>query len=218
MKRIGVIFYSVISSGMEENKKSASPKQQLRLWGIKSDSVANGMGQVGACLPYDAVVFFAAGVFFFRRSRLFFREATFFSGGEGCEWRALRHRGREREKAEKHIFGFLPLDVPRKGFSPHIPDSRLFVLFHTTNPTIPPRKKQHSLLVLPSVHTIINFATKFFDILTKKQFEHPQRVFQVFQVFRVFQVFHFAFGPQNSPVLVQIRTKQVFQVFQAGSP
>ena len=68
------------------------------------------------------------------------------------------------------------------------------------------------------MNVIINFATKFFDILTKKQFEHPQRVFQVFQVFRVFQVFHFAFGPQNSPVLVQIRTKQVFQVFQAGSP
>ena len=93
-----------------------------------------------------------------------------------------------------------------------------FIHFHPSNPTTPPRKKQHPLLVLPSVHTIINFATKFFDILTKKQFEHPQRVFQVFQVFRVFQVFHFAFGPQNSPVLVQIRTKQVFQVFQAGSP
>ena len=59
------------------------------------------------------------------------------------------------------------------------------------------------------MHTILNFATKFFDILTKKQFEHPLRVFQVFQVFqvfRVFQVFHFAFGPQNRPVLVQIRT------------
>ena len=32
-------------------------------------------------------------------------------------------------------------------------------------------------------------------------------MFQVFQVFRVFQVFYFAFGPQNRPVLVQIRTK-----------
>ncbi|MGM9839324.1 MAG: hypothetical protein ACI307_04565, partial [Sodaliphilus sp.] len=28
--------------------------------------------------------------FFFRRSRLFFREAAFSSGGEGCEWRAQR--------------------------------------------------------------------------------------------------------------------------------
>ena len=119
---------------------------------------------------------------------------------------------------------------------PHISATRLFVHFHSTNPTIPQihkstipqihkptnptipqihkshksrhpiKKKEHSLLVLPSVDTIINFANKFFDMLTKKQSEHPQKVFQVFQVFRVFQVFHFAFGPQNSPVLVQIRT------------
>ena len=66
---------------------------------------------------------------------------------------------------------------------------------------------KHSLLVLPFVHTIINFATEFFEMFTKKQSEHPQKVFQVFQVFRVFQVFHFAFRPQNRPVLVQIRTK-----------
>ena len=57
------------------------------------------------------------------------------------------------------------------------------------------------------MHAILNFAIKFFDMLTKKQSKHPQKVFQVFQVFRVFQVFHFAFGPQNSPFLVQIRTK-----------
>ena len=61
-------------------------------------------------------------------------------------------------------------------------------------------------MVLPFVHTIINFATKFFEMFTKKQSRHPQKVFQVFQVFRVFQVFHFAFGPQNRPILVQIRT------------
>ena len=59
----------------------------------------------------------------------------------------------------------------------------------------PTQKKEHSLLVLPSVHSILKFATKFFEMLTKKQSEHPQKVFQVFQVFRVFQVFHFAFGP-----------------------
>ena len=71
----------------------------------------------------------------------------------------------------------------------------------------PPQNKQHSLLVLPTASAILNFATEFFEMLTKKQSEHPQTVFQVFQVFRVFQVFHFAFGPQNRPVLVQIRTK-----------
>ena len=57
------------------------------------------------------------------------------------------------------------------------------------------------------MNAILNFATEFFEMLTKKQSEHPHQVFQVFQVFRVFQVFHFAFGPQNRPVLVQIRTK-----------
>ena len=72
--------------------------------------------------------------------------------------------------------------------------------------TPPPQKKKHSLLVLPPVHTILNFANKFFEMFTKKQSRHPHQVFQVFQVFRVFQVFHFAFGPQNRPILVQIRT------------
>ena len=40
------------------------------------------------------------------------------------------------------------------------------------------------------MNAFLNFATKFFDMLTKKQSEHPQKVFHVFQVFRVFQVFH----------------------------
>ena len=51
------------------------------------------------------------------------------------------------------------------------------------------QKKEHSLLVLPFVHTILNFATKFFEMFTKKQSRHPHQVFQVFQVFRVFRVF-----------------------------
>ena len=95
---------------------------------------------------------------------------------------------------------------------PSHPRPRLFVLFHTTKPTIhqthhPIQKKEHSLLVLPFVHAILNFATKFFEMFTKKQSEQPHKVYQEFQVFRVFQVFHFAFGPQNRPILVQIRTK-----------
>ena len=109
--------------------------------------------------------------------------------------------------------------------------SRLFVLFHPTKPTAskthirysiysvysvysiysiyPHQNKQHSLLVLPFVNAILNFATKFFEMFTKKQSRHPHQVFQVFQVF------HFDFGPENRPILVQIGTKQVFQVFQA---
>ncbi|MGM9839447.1 MAG: hypothetical protein ACI307_05190 [Sodaliphilus sp.] len=80
----------------------------------------------------------------------------------------------------------------------------LFISIHP-NPTKPhqsPQKKEHSLLVLPSVHTIINFATKFFEMFTKKQSEHPQKVFQVFQVFqvfRVFQVFQVRFWTKKPP-------------------
>ena len=80
----------------------------------------------------------AIAVFFFRRSRLFFREAAFFSGGEGCEWRAQRATvGKSGDKAENEFSGFIPLAVPRKGFSPHIPASRLFVHSHPTMPTTP---------------------------------------------------------------------------------
>ena len=72
---------------------------------------------------------------FFRRSRLFFREAAFFSGGEGCEWGAKQPTvGESGDKTENEFSGFIPLAVPRKGFSPHIPASRLFVLFHPTQP------------------------------------------------------------------------------------
>ena len=49
------------------------------------------------------------------------------------------------------------------------------------------------------MHAIINFATKFFEMFTKKQSEHPQKVFQVFQVFRVFQVFHVRFWTRKPP-------------------
>ena len=58
---------------------------------------------------------------------------------------------------------------------------------------------KHSLLVLPSLHAIINFATEFFEMFTKKQSRHPQKVFQVFQVFRVFQVFHVRFWTTKPP-------------------
>ena len=51
-------------------------------------------------------------------------------------------------------------------------------------------------MVLPSVNTIINFATEFFEMFTKLQSEHPH---QVFQVFRVFQVFHVRFWTKKPP-------------------
>ena len=42
--------------------------------------------------------------------------------------------------------------------------------FHNAHkPLHPTQKKEYSLLVLPSVNTILNFATKFFEMFTKKQ-------------------------------------------------
>ena len=91
------------------------------------------------CAPTQPPTPTPTGAVFFRRSRLFFREAAFFSGGEGCEWGAKQPTvGESGDKAENEFSGFIPLAVPRKGFSPHIPASRLFVLFHPTQATIPP--------------------------------------------------------------------------------
>ena len=118
-------------------------------------------------------------------------------GSRGCEGCFAPHS--HPSPPEKKAASRKKSRLRRKKTAP-----RLFVHFHPTNPTIPPQKKEHSLLVLPSVNTIINFATEFFEMFTKLPSEHPQTVFRVFQVF---QVFHFAFGPQNRPVLVQIRTK-----------
>ena len=47
---------------------------------------------------------FAVGAFFFRRSRLFFREAAFSSGGEGCEWGAKQPTVGARGKKLKTRF------------------------------------------------------------------------------------------------------------------
>ena len=75
-------------------------------------------------------------------SRSFFRRSGFFSGGEGCEWRAPRATvGESGDKAENEFSGFIPLIVPRKGFSPHIPASRLFYLLHPTKSTQNPPQK-----------------------------------------------------------------------------
>ena len=165
--------------------------------------------QVGTC-PLDThdAPFFASGAVFFRRSRLFFREAAFSSGARDVSgersappWARVEIKLKMSFQALSHS----PSHERAKALTSTPPDF-LFSSIHQ-NPTIPPQKKEHSLLVLPFVHTIINFATKFFEMFTKKQSRHPHQVFQVFQVFRVFQVFHFAFEPQNCPVLVQIRTK-----------
>ncbi|MDD6901616.1 MAG: hypothetical protein PUE25_07340, partial [bacterium] len=83
--------------------------------------------------------FFASGKVFFRRSRLFFREAAFSSGGEGCEWGAKQPTVSSEwgYNGENSFSTLSPFAGSRKGFSPHIPASRLFVLFHPSQATIP---------------------------------------------------------------------------------
>ena len=98
---------------------------------------ATAVPHLSGVTTHDSVLQAIAAVFF-RRSRLFFREAAFSSGGEGCEWGAKQPTvGESGDKAE-NFSDFIPLIVPRKGFSPHISASRLFVLFHPSNP-IPPK-------------------------------------------------------------------------------
>ena len=64
----------------------------------------------------------------------------------GCE---ATHCGREREKTENSFSGFIPLVVPRKGASPHIPASRLFYLLHPTKSTQNPPKNPKSKQIHP---------------------------------------------------------------------
>ncbi len=78
---------------------------------------------------------------FLRQAQFFFGEADFFSA-KRLFFRAARDVSGEHSeppwaregKTENPFSGFIPLVVPRKGFSPHIPVSRLFVLFHPTQP------------------------------------------------------------------------------------
>ena len=90
-----------------------------------------------ATLDTHDASFFCVRRSFFSAKPTFFREAAFSSGGEGCEWGAKQPTvGESGDKAENEFSGFIPLAVPRKGFSPHIPASRLFVLFHPSKATI----------------------------------------------------------------------------------
>ena len=160
-------------------------------------------------LTYTMRHFFASGAVFFRRSRLFFREAAFSSGGEGCEWRAPRATvGESGDKAENEFSGFIPLAVPRKGFSPHIPaPDFLFIsipqcpqLHHPKNSNIP------YWSCLPSPGTV-SLPPSSLKCLQNSNPNIHTKCFRCSECFRVFQVFHFAFGPENRPFLVQIGTK-----------
>ena len=136
-------------------KRSLEPAK-AKAMSLGGSVVARIIGRNMPPLTHTMRHFFASGAVFFRRSRLFFREAAFSSGGEGCEWRAPRATvGESGDKAENEFSGFIPLAVPRKGFSPHIPASRLFVHFHTTMPTSPPNPSSiHQVESIQSVGSV----------------------------------------------------------------
>ena len=121
------------------SKRKAQPEAQLGDSYSESERASEGrlwQATTGRDMPpliHTLRHFLRQAQFFFRRSRLFFREAAFSSGDEGCEWGAKQPTvGESGDKAENEFSSFIPLVVPRKGFSPHIPASRLFVLFHPT--------------------------------------------------------------------------------------
>ena len=168
-----------------------------------------GSGSITAIPPHLPASPFTAvqqaiGAVFFRRSRLFFREAAFFSGGEGCEWRAPRATvGESGDKAENEFSGFIPLAVPRKGESPHIPAPRLFIHFHTTKPQKRNIPYWYCLQCTPS----LTLPPSSLKCLQKSNPNIYTKCFRCFKCFGCFRCFMFAFGPQNRPILVQIRTK-----------
>ena len=93
----------------------------------------------------------AIGAVFFRRSRLFFREAAFFSGGEGCEWRAQRATVGESGKKLKTSFQALSHSSSHERASALTspPPDFLFSSIHQNptihpNPTIPPNLTKSS--------------------------------------------------------------------------
>ena len=104
---------------------------------------ATAVPHLSGVTTHDSVRQTIAAVFF-RRSRLFFREAAFSSGGEGCEWRAQRATVGKIGEKPKTRFRLYPNRRPRKGASPHIPAPRLFVLFHPSKPHHPTNPTQTS--------------------------------------------------------------------------
>ena len=89
------------------------------------------MAEAGACLPYDAVAFFAVGVFFFGGADFFFAKRLFFRYGEGCEGRASR--ATVGVTAKDNGGACFPLDfgiTPTKGRQPSHPHrSGFFIRF-----------------------------------------------------------------------------------------
>ena len=86
--------------------------------------------EAGACLPYDAVAFFAVGVFFFGVADFFFAKRLFFRNGEGGEWRASRVTVGVKAKDNGEACFTLDFDItPTKGRQPSHPHRGDFLFF-----------------------------------------------------------------------------------------
>ena len=94
----------------------------------------------------------AIGAVFFRRSRLFLREAAFFSGGEGCEWRAQRATvGSEWGYNGENSFSALyPFAGSRKGeaLTSPPPDFLFSSIHQKLHPTKPTQSKNSKFLLV----------------------------------------------------------------------
>ena len=80
---------------------------------------------------------------FFRRSRLFFREAAFFSGGEGCEWGAKQPTVGKSGIKLKMSFQLYPTRRPTKGLQPSHLRLPTFCSFPYHNAHIPTSPHPH---------------------------------------------------------------------------
>ena len=153
------------------------------------------MPSIRCCSVFAAGVFFFGGADFFFAKRLFFRYGEGCEGrasratvgvtakdnGGACfplDFGITPTKGRQPSHPHRSGFfcSFHATCVPTCEWLATTDPPRLialtsrpptFIHFHPSKATTPPRKKQHSLLVLLSLHTIINFDTKFFEMFTK---------------------------------------------------
>ena len=109
---------------------------KFMLFYLKTDMIARFCGVHRKIKP--PTIFCVRRSFFFRRSRLFFREAAFSSGGEGCEWGAKQPTVGARGKKLKTRFQALSHSSSHERASALTspPPDFLFISIHQ-NPTIP---------------------------------------------------------------------------------
>ena len=117
--------------------------------------------------------FFFSEADFFSAKRLFFRAARDVSGvRSNPPWAAS---GDTMAKTRFRLYTHSPAHGRAKPSHPRLPTFCSLPSHKAPSHKAhhPIQKKKHSLLVLLSVHTIINFATEFFEMFTKKQSRHP---------------------------------------------